>query len=47
MINLDFSALNTPSLNALAQNLAYGATFFCLIRGIPVLIEGVRFFKQN
>lgn len=34
-------------LYGLAQVLVYISTFFCLIRGIPVLIEGVRFFKSN
>ncbi len=40
-------AQTKPELNLIAQILVYMATFFCLIRGIPVLIEGVRFFKQN
>ncbi len=34
-------------LNTTAQILVYGATFFCLIRGLPVLIEGQKYLNKG
>ncbi len=42
----NFSNFNLNHINSLAQVLVYIATAFCLLRGIPVLIEGSRFLHD-